>query len=237
MDLYRLLHRFGRETGYAASAFVIALITFVLVLVPLIVGLSIFWLVLGLPVLAGTVLVARATAYLERDRLSRLTGEPALAPTYRKAPADATLLTRVTTPLKDPQSWLDVAWGLFGWITATLATTLVLTWWASALGGLTYGYWQRFVDRGSDPHTLASLMGFGTSVRADVTVITLLGAIALLTLVPVTRFAAGLHSSTARALLCTRARWSADPQPAPRLTDGDRDLPVDSGLVAMDSDL
>ncbi len=46
-------------------------------------------------------------------------------------------------------------------VTGTIAWSIAVVWWSCALGGTTYGVWERFVPRGTDPVTLASLLGFG----------------------------------------------------------------------------
>ena len=76
----------------------------------------------------------------------------------------------------DRQSWLDVAWVVPAVLTGTVAWSVAVAWWASSVGGLTYVVWERFIPRGTDPVTLASLLGFGDSRRADVLVITTIGA-------------------------------------------------------------
>jgi signal transduction histidine kinase len=90
-------------------------------------------------------------------------------------------------------------------LTSTVAWTIAVVWWSCAIGGTTYGIWEQAVPRGSDPVTLASLLGFGDSERADILVISAIGVFALLTLPLALRAAALLHSTMGRDLLCGRA--------------------------------
>ena len=90
-------------------------------------------------------------------------------------------------------------------LTAIVSWSVAVTWWSTALGGSTYGVWERFVPRGTDPVTLASLLGFGTTRTADVLLISAIGLGALVTLPFALRAAALLHSTLGRNLLCGRA--------------------------------
>jgi Putative sensor len=131
-----------------------------------------------------------------------LLGWDAPAPSY-VAPSGSRV-RRILTPLRDPQCWLDVVWGVVGLVTGTIAFVLALTWWAGALGGLSYWFWERFVPQGDDV-TLASLVGLGDGRGADIALTSVIGAVAALTLPLVVRFASVLDGSVARVLLCSRA--------------------------------
>jgi hypothetical protein len=197
--------RLGRDSAYTLTAFPIAVVAICLVSVLVSVGAGLLVLGIGLPLLVLGLLTARAFAYVERQRLGRLTGSPAVHPEYARADADATVLRRLATPVRDPQSWLDVVWVVASILTSTLAWAVAVVWWSCAIGGTTYGIWEQAVPRGTDPVTLASLLGFGDSERADILVISAIGVFALLTLPLALRGAALLQSATARDLLCDRA--------------------------------
>ncbi|HET6938331.1 MAG TPA: sensor domain-containing protein, partial [Nocardioides sp.] len=109
-------------------------------------------------------------------------------------------------PLRDAQSWLDVVWCIVGLVTGTVAFSLALAWWAAAAGGLSYWFWQRWIPEDSDGTTgLADLLGFGNGRHDEIVVNLVIGAVALLTLPLVVRFAAALHGSLAHVLLSSRA--------------------------------
>jgi hypothetical protein len=197
--------RLGRDSAYTLTSLPLSVLAVVLVAVLVSLGVGLAVLLVGLPILALGLLTARGFAFVERRRLGRLLGTPMAHPTYLSSPPGESALRRVTTPARDPQSWLDVAWTVVAVFTATVAWATAVTWWAAAVGGTTYGIWEQAVPRGSDPHTLASLMGFGTSERADILVISAIGVVALLTLPFALRAAAALHASMGRDLLCGRA--------------------------------
>jgi signal transduction histidine kinase len=133
-------------------------------------------------------------------------GRPAATPTYVCAREGAGFWRRSLTPLRDPQSWLDVLWCLLGLVTGTIAFVLTLVWWAVAAGGLTYWFWQMFIPYNpADNTTLAELIGFGEGRGPEIVLNLVLGVVALLTLPLVVRFAAACHGSLASVLLSSRA--------------------------------
>jgi hypothetical protein len=205
MDIDTWWRRLGRDSTYTLTSLPLAVPAVVLVAVLVSLGAGLALLLVGLPILALGLLVARGFAFVERRRLGRLLGTPMAHPTYLTSGPGDSALRRVTIPVRDPQTWLDVVWSVVAVLTATISWAIAVAWWAAAIGGTTYGVWEQAVPRGSDPHTLASLMGFGTSERADILVISAIGVLALLTLPFALRVAAALHSSVARDLLCGRA--------------------------------
>jgi hypothetical protein len=205
MDIDTWWRRLGRDSAYTVTSLPLSVLAVVLVAVLASLGVGLAVLLLGLPILALGLFVARGFAFIERRRLGRLFDTPIAHPTYLSSCPGESALRRVTTPARDPQSWLDVAWSVVGVFTATIAWAIAVAWWAAAIGGTTYGIWEQAVPRGSDPHTLASLLGLGASERADILVISAIGVFALLTLPFALRAAAALHSSMGRDLLCGRA--------------------------------
>ncbi len=195
----------GRDSAYTLVSLPLAVPAFVLVVTFVAVGGGLAVLAVGLPLLALGLLVARGFAELERRRLSALAGSHVSRPAYAVAEPGGSAFRRLTTMAGDRQSWLDVAWVVPAVLTGTVAWSVAVAWWAASVGGLTYVFWERFIPRGTDPVTLASLLGFGDSRRADILMITTIGVVALLTLPFALRVAALLHSSLARDLLCGRA--------------------------------
>jgi signal transduction histidine kinase len=193
------------DSAYDLSAFPIALVAFVLVVVDLSLGLALAVFVGGVLLLTLGVMVARGIARLERYRLRTMLGRPAATPAYLCPRHDAGFWRRMLTPLRDPQSWLDVVWSLVGLVTGTLAFVLAVTWWSGAVGGLTYWFWQRFIPESSDESGLAEILGLGQGRAAEGWVNLAAGAALLVTLPLVMRFAAVLHSSLAAVLLSSRA--------------------------------
>lgn len=100
------------DTGYNLSAFVIALVAFVVVLTDIALGLSLSILIGGVLLIPVGVMVARGFARFERIRMRGMLGREAATPRYVCAPAGSGFWRRMLTPLRDPQSWLDVVWAL-----------------------------------------------------------------------------------------------------------------------------
>ncbi len=199
------LRQLGRDSAYTLTTLPLAVPAFVLVVSLAATGVGLLVTLVGLPILVLGIITARGFAYLERRRLGRLTDATMVHPVYLSAePADGAV-RRLMTPVRDRQSWLDVVWVAVSMVTATISWSVAVTWWSTALGGTTYAIWERFVPRGTDPVTLASLLGFGTSRTADVLVISAIGVFALITLPLALRVASLLHSSLGRDLLCGRA--------------------------------
>ncbi len=199
------IRRLGRDSAYALTSLPLAVPAVVLVTILVAAGLGLLVILVGLPILALGILTARGFAHLERRRLGRLTATAMVHPVYLTAEAGDGIVRRLFRPAGDRQSWLDVVWVLVAVLTSTISWSIAVAWWAAALGGPTYGLWEQLVPRGTDPVTLASLLGLGTSETADIWVISAIGVVALLTLPVALRAAALLNSTLARDLLCGRA--------------------------------
>jgi signal transduction histidine kinase len=199
------VRQLGRDSAYTLFSLPLAVAAVVLVAPLVAAGLGLLVILVGLPILALGILTARGFAYLERRRLGRLSATEMVHPAYLTAEPTDGIVRRLSSPARDRQSWLDVVWVLVAMITSTISWSIAVAWWGAALGGTTYGIWERFVPRGTDPVTLASLLGYGTGRTADIAVISAIGVVALLTLPLALRAAALLHSTLGRDLLCGRA--------------------------------
>src|SRR3954452_17099906 len=135
----------GRDSAYALTALPLVVVAVCLVSVLVSLGAGLLVLGIGLPILVLGLLTARGFAFLERQRLGRLTGSPAVHPEYLRSAADATVLQRLAAPVRDLQSWLDVVWVAVSVLTGTLAWTIAVVWWSCAIGGTTYGIWEQAV--------------------------------------------------------------------------------------------
>src|SRR5690606_8001599 len=114
------------DSGYALSAFVLAVPAFVLVLTALALGVGLAVLIGGVLLISGAIMVARGFARLERIRLRAMLGKPAETPVYLSAPRDASFWSKALHPLRDAQSWLDVVWCILGLVTGTVAFSLAV---------------------------------------------------------------------------------------------------------------
>ncbi len=162
------------------------------------IGAGLAVVVAGVPILAATLHTCRRLAALERKRVEVVLGRSVSAPSYRQASADAGTLRRWAAPLADPQSWLDFSYAVVRSVPALPAFCVALTWWMGALIGLASPMHLRSLAIEVDSVT-DLLVGRGSvgSPWFDFAV----GAVTLLTLVPVVRAMAWLDSSIARAML------------------------------------
>jgi hypothetical protein len=200
-----LAQRLLRDSGYSLTALPIGILSFTIVVTGLAMGAGLFVVWVGLPVLVGTLLLARSLAHLERLRLRSLQDRELSVPTYRSAEPGSSVMRRLFTPLRDPQSWLDGLWGFVSLFTGLIAFVVTIAWWSAAAGGLTYWFWERWIPEG-DGTTLAELIGLGEGRSAETWLNLGIGVVALLALPMVVRAVAVLHAGTADAILNGRAR-------------------------------
>jgi signal transduction histidine kinase len=199
------LRRTLREAAYNLTAFPLGLVSFVVVLVLVVVGIGTSVIVGGVLLVVAGVTVARQVARLERLRLRTLLGRDVATPAYVRAKPEAGVVRRTFTPLRDPQSWLDVLWSLVSLVTGTVAFAVTLAWCAATANGLTYWFWERYLPDEEKDTSLAELVGFGDSRVADVAFQTMIGLVALLTLPFVVRALSAVHGGLAETVLCGRA--------------------------------
>ena len=220
-DRPRGIRRVFYDSGYALSAFFLALPAFIIVVVDLALGLGLLVLVGGLLLLWVAVMVARGFARFERMRMRGMLGKPAETPAYLCPRPEDGFWRKALLPLRDAQSWLDVLWSVLGLITGTVAFSLAVSWWAGAGGGLSYWFWQRYLpDDSSDDHwSLVHELGFADTQHNENVLMLVIGAFMLVTLPLVMRFAAALHGGLAHLLLSSRAEL----QQEVRRVEGGRD--------------
>lgn len=205
-DRPSLVRRTLLDSAYAFTALLLALPAFSLVITGLSAGLGTLVVAgLGLAILVGTAYVARGFASVERVRLRSMQGVDAPLPRYDRAEPGDSWARRVLTPLRDVQSWLDMLWCLLSLATGIFGFVVTLTWWATAAGGLSYWFWQRYIPYDpQDNVTLAELVGLGEGRDAESLLLLGIGVVALLTLPVGARLAAAVPASVARVLLCSR---------------------------------
>jgi signal transduction histidine kinase len=222
----------GIDTGYALAGLPMAIASFVLVVTGVSVGAGLVVVWVGIAVLALTLLVARGLATAERQLLPAVLRRPLPRPAYRRADPGARPLTRLLTPLKDPQSWLDELHGVLRLPFAILAFVVSVTLWSLALGGLTYAAWDWALphppprDQFKD---LPMLMGFESTAGTRIVLYTAIGVVAAVLLPLVVRGVAVLQASIGRLLLTSRAATQAE---LGRLTEG-RNAAVAAEAVAL----
>ncbi|MBB1242519.1 sensor domain-containing protein [Streptomyces durbertensis] len=191
--------RFWRDVAYLLAGLPIGVVAFVLAVTGFTLGVGTVVVWIGLPVLVGTLVVARWFAATERWRVASTTGRPLPAPVYRRVAGDGP--ARHLRVLLDPQAWRDLLHMVLAFPLRVVGFVVATVWTIGGFGGLTYALWSWSLPRGEDNVGLAELM-FGTSSRlADVGVHTGIGVVLLLTAVPALRALTATQAGLARLLL------------------------------------
>ncbi|MGY1820883.1 sensor histidine kinase [Geodermatophilus sp. SYSU D00079] len=225
-----VLRQLGVDTAYSLVAFPVAIAAFVLVVTGLAAGAGLLVVWVGVAVLAATLVAARGLAAVERAWLPGVLDRPLPRPGYRTAEGRA--VRRLTTPLRDPQCWLDALHALLRFPFAILSFVVTVTSWAGALGGLTYGLWDwSLPDASRDPGNtdLLELLGFESTSGRRILLYTTVGLLFAVVLPFAVRGAALLQAQLGRALLTSRAATQAE---LGRLAEG-RDAAVAAEAVAL----
>lgn len=199
--LRSLAHQLLRDSGYVLIGLPLSLAGFVLAVAGISLTAGLLVTALGLPVLAGTLYAARALADLERLRLPAVLRQPRVRPVYLTPGPGAGFWRRTLTPIRDPQSWLDLLHAGVNLLVALPTFTVLLVWWAVAVTGTLYAGYDWAVPRGPDDQDLSQLLGMGDGAGARIAMNTALGLFCLFTLPLVARACARLQAGLARSLL------------------------------------
>ena len=196
-----LLRTLAGDSGYLLSGFPLAVASFSVIVTGLSAGVSLLVIVVGLPVLTITVLIARLFADIERFRIPGVLRRPRTRPIYRTSQAGQGFWKRITTPLTQTQSWLDAAFTLLIFPIAVFTFCVVVSWWAVAIGGTLTVAWDWSIPRGPENKSLAQLIGLGDSAFARIGFQTAVGLLCLITLPAVVRLCALAQAGFSRMLL------------------------------------
>jgi signal transduction histidine kinase len=195
------LRQLAVDSGYALLGFPLATASFVVAVAGLSAGLGTLVVIVGLPVLACTLLLARLFADIERLRIPAVLRVPRTRPIYRTSQPGDGLWKRIFTPLTQTQFWLDLLHAVAHFPIAVAAFSVVVSWWASAIGGTLTVAWDWSIPRGPDNHSLAELIGLGDSTFARIGFQTAVGLVCLVTLPAVVRGCALISAGFSRLLL------------------------------------
>ncbi|WP_089155347.1 sensor histidine kinase [Micromonospora sp. NBS 11-29] len=196
-----LLRRLAGDSGYVLFSLPLALVGFVLAVTGIALTAGLLVTTLGLPVLAGVLYAARGLADLERLRLPGVLGRPRVRPLYLTPARGSRFWRRVFTPMRDPQSWLDLLHALLRLLVTLPTFVVLLVWWALALTGTLYGAYDWAIPRGPDDQDLSQLLGMGDGTGARIAMNTAIGLFALFTLPLVARACARIQAGLAYSLL------------------------------------
>jgi signal transduction histidine kinase len=195
------VRQLGVDTGYTLLGFPLAIVSFSVLVAGLSAGLGTLVVVIGVPILAGTLIVARFFADVERLRIPAVLRRPLIRPTYRAAAPGAGVWNRIVTPLTQSQFWLDLVYGILHFPISVATFSIVVSWWASAIGGTLTIAWDWSIPRGRDNNSLAQLIGLGDSAFARIGLQTAIGLICLVSLPIVVRGCALISAGFSRILL------------------------------------
>ncbi|WP_200210864.1 sensor histidine kinase [Micromonospora coerulea] len=197
----RVARQLLRDSGYVLLGLPLAIAGFVVVVAGISLSAGLLVTTVGLPVLAGTLYAARGLADIERLRLPAVLPQPRVRPEYLVPEPGAKLWRRVFTPMRDAQSWLDLAHSLLKLLVAVPTFVLLLVWWALAVAGTLYGAYDRAIPHGPDDQDLSQLLGMGDGAGARIALNTAIGVFCLFTLPLLARACALLQAGLARFLL------------------------------------
>ena len=196
-----ILRQLALDTQFILLGFPLGLVTIVLCLTGFAVGVGTAVIWVGVPLLLGTFMLARGFAVVERARIAPVIGRRLPHPYYKRAAPGASVVRRVLTPFADGQAWLDLLHGVLRFIPSTIAFSFAVTWWAGALGGITFPLWDWSVPRGPDNTDLPELLGMGDAWETRMIFYMAAGFFFLGTLYPVVRGMALMEAHFARGLL------------------------------------
>ncbi|MEV4472491.1 sensor histidine kinase [Nonomuraea salmonea] len=196
-----LTRRVLLDTRYTLVGFPTTLIGFVLMLPGFAAGLGSMVIWVGVPLLAGTLLIARGFADAERGWLSDVLRRPPVRPRYKPAPPGAGRFRRLVNPMMSGQSWLDLLHGIINLPFAILAFVLTVVFWAVPIAGLTWPIYGIVTSRIPGNVELPELLGLGDGYVVNATFYFLVGLLFLLLMPLVIRGAALLRAGLGRALL------------------------------------
>ena len=129
-------------------------------------GIGLLAVVIGLPIVVGTLLVARGFGVADRFLL-RLTGqEPIDEPAWNRDRTDASgFWMTLTRPLRNGHYWLYLLHGMIvSPIISTITFAMTVAWLSISLGGLTYWFWGVFLPRGDGAGSLGRQRRRGAAV-------------------------------------------------------------------------
>ncbi|MEZ5096054.1 MAG: sensor domain-containing protein [Nocardioides sp.] len=195
-----LLAQLGRDTAYLLTGLPLALVSFTVLVTGLSTGLGLLITLVGVPVLVLTLQLGRLFAAIERWRVEHVTGVP-LASAYRPVDTSASLLRRWLDQLRDGQAWLDALHGMLVFALATVTWSIAVTWIAGAGGGLTYWLWSRALPTDADDWTLTDALDLPWPEWFTQL---LIGAVFLVTLLPVLRGCTWAQTTFSSSLLGNR---------------------------------
>lgn len=197
------IQRLWRDARYLLSAFPLALLSFFLAMV-MIAGSSV---IITAPIFIGLGGIGmRALATAQRRLLTTQLGLDVPEPVYAAdLPSTGSTAGDVWRRTADPQTWLEMAWGLVGFFISICTFVCTICFAGAALAGLTSPLWFAFLHRQPGYSGLSELWLGRSSFWVDLVLQVLAGLLSLVVFLVTTRFGAQLQGAIAAALLGRRA--------------------------------
>ncbi|WP_127474756.1 sensor histidine kinase [Microbacterium sulfonylureivorans] len=214
---------YGRAWTRTPGSAVYLIAVFVLAMISVSVLASLFWtgvgllvVVVGLPIIVGTLFVARGFGLADRGLLW-LTGLPQIqGPEWnRDKPGTGGFWMTLTRPIRNAHYWLYLTHGMIvSPIISTISFAISTAWISVGLGGLTYWFWGAFIPRGDGGEwghyvsdALPWLFGSTPSWGVEVTLYLIAGIVFTFTMPWVLGGLALGHHAVAKGML---GRWRSD---------------------------
>jgi len=194
-----VVRQLGIDSRYVLLDLPLSIISFALLLLGFVVGVSLT--VVGLPLLAGTMLLARAFADIQRLAGPAVLRKEYRRPAYRSPAPGAGWLSRMLNPITQVQPWLDLSHGMLGMPVAIFGFVLTLTWWSGAVAGTLYVLYDWALPHPPDNVGLHEFLGLSDTPGQRVLFNTAVGLFFLFTLPLVVRGCAVLRAGFARLML------------------------------------
>ncbi|MDE0546961.1 sensor histidine kinase [Microbacterium sp. C7(2022)] len=199
------------------------LAVFILAMTAVSVLASLFWtgvglliLIVGVPIVVGSLFVARGFAVADRFLLG-LTGLPEVSePLWsRDAVGDDSFWRVFSRPLRSAHYWVALVHGMIvSPIVSTITFVITTVWVSVALGGLTYWFWGLFLPTDADARwgewvadRLPAVFGEWSPASVEALLSALAGLLCAITLPWVMAGLAHAHHSIVTAML---GRWRSD---------------------------
>ncbi|MEO5921084.1 MAG: sensor domain-containing protein [Pseudolysinimonas sp.] len=175
-------------------------------------GVGMIFIVVGIFIVVASLFIARGFGMFELIRL-RGAGFPAItAPKWDRVAPSGGWFAKLVAPTIDGHYWLYLLHSMIvNPIVGIITWTLTIVWTSTALGGLSYWFWARFIPNGDRDWTFYSVTSrFITGKVADVDPYTadsilflIVGVVFTLTLPFVTRGLTWVHYGIARGMLAS----------------------------------
>ncbi|CAN5308355.1 sensor histidine kinase [soil metagenome] len=208
----RLWADLPRGLAYLFISFPIALVGFALTVSLFSAGFgTIVTFFIGLVLLVACLYIARGFGALDVNLVSWAARMPIPMPEWQDARARTGFLGWVRAVLGNGHYWLYLLQVMvIDFVVKTITWTVMITWTATALGGISYWLWNLFIPRGDQDWFLSRWLfphaGFNTSV-ADAIIYAVIGLVLLATLPFVIRGLVLVHWFIARGVL---GAWQSD---------------------------